>query len=75
MMNNKNGKEPISVEKLMNGHLAASYMAKYSAEIEEPLQTVAYKNLIRISAEQWQRAVNYSKLIMAFLDAGNKGEL
>jgi hypothetical protein len=75
MMNNNNDNEPINIETRMNNHLAASYMAKYSSEIEEPLQTVAYKNLLRIAAEQWQMAVNYSNLIMAFLDARNKGDL
>lgn len=77
MLNNNNEPEPIDVEKLMNGHLAASYMAKYSAEIEQPLQTVAYKNLLRIYAEQRLRAMYYSNMIGAYWEAvsKSKGEL
>lgn len=74
MMNNNNDPKPVTVEKLMNGHLAASYMAKYSAAIEEPLKTVAYKNLLRISEEQWQRAINYSNMIWAYWDAVSKNK-
>lgn len=71
MMNNKQEEQPIDIEKRMNNHWAASYMAQYSAEIEEPLNTVAYRNLLRIARTQKAIADSLSNLILAYFGLRN----
>ena len=73
MMNDNNDQPKVDVEALINNHLASSYMALYSAELEAPLQTVAHRNLLRIAYEQRQRAINYSKMMVAYQCAVKKG--
>lgn len=74
-MNNDNQDEElraIDIEKRMNHHWAAAYMAQYSAEIEEPLKTVAYKHLLKVAQKQRAIADALSNLILAYIVARDK---